>query len=274
MLINSSFGDGYPHIYRCSEMNFFDDINVIEVGYNRVPKNKRQIMQRDVYIIHYITRGKCTFLGATLTAGQGYVVVPEELEIISADCGADYESYWIMFRGAMASEIIKKCGLSIHNGGFSFSNSLNCAEIIKNTIFADYNDNFEENLKMQAAFYEITALHRAENKTDETLTTIALDVKKFIKGNYHRQIKIGEIAELFGVTRNYLFTLFKNEYDLSPQEYLLDTRIKKAKILLKDETQQLSVGEIAFAVGFNDPLYFSRIFHKKVGQTPKEFRLS
>lgn len=273
MLINTSFRQGYPHNYRRTEIKLFDDISVVEVGFNRVPEGKRQIMKRDVYILHYITKGECSFLGQHLKAGQGYIVVPDELEIISADKGVPYESYWIMFKGTSATDILEKCGLPHCNSGFSTGKITECAEIIRDAIFAFTPDNeLEEALTMQSIFYKITALHCTEKKMQTTPLSIAQNVKRFIKENYHREIKIEEMAHFFGVTRNYLYTLFNNEYQISPQEYLLNTRIEKAKLLFMDKTQQLSVSEVAFAIGFNDPLYFSRFFRKKTGMTPTEFK--
>jgi AraC-like DNA-binding protein len=53
-------------------------------------------------------------------------------------------------------------------------------------------------------------------------------------------------------------------------DYILDTRIKKAKYLLLNT--QLSVAEIAYACGFSSPAYFSTVFKSRSRQTPKTFR--
>lgn len=55
-----------------------------------------------------------------------------------------------------------------------------------------------------------------------------------------------------------------------PQSYLNRTVIEKAKTLLEDTA--LSVGEIALKLGFTDPLYFSRLFKKHCGISPKSYR--
>ena len=73
------------------------------------------------------------------------------------------------------------------------------------------------------------------------------------------------------ISRNYLYTLFKREYGVSPKEYLMTLRIQKAKLLFSDQSQPLSVSEVAYAVGFNDPLYFSRVFRKITGTSPSNY---
>jgi two-component system response regulator YesN len=48
-------------------------------------------------------------------------------------------------------------------------------------------------------------------------------------------------------------------------------RIQKAKLLFSDQSQHPSVSEVAYAVGFNDPLYFSRVFRKITGTSPSNY---
>ena len=93
---------------------------------------------------------------------------------------------------------------------------------------------------------------------------------KFINENYYSNISVGSIAKSFNFSRNYLYTLFKRDYGISLQEYLLELRIQKAKELLTNE-RHLAISEVALAVGYSDALYFSRIFRKKTGIAPTQF---
>ena len=245
----------------------------MEIGYNIVPNGLTQITQRDVYILHYVIGGKGVLLDHEFDNNCGYVIVPNELEIIQGDSETPYETYWITFRGVTAKSLLRDCGIPRHNGVFTFDKNLRCAEILKETLFNITPANeYEEAYLMLSAFYKIISLHMQDKSKNSTAADMAHAVMEFINTNYYKQIKISDLAEMNNYTRNYLSTLFKKEYNISPQDYLLSLRIEKAKVLLSDKSNDFSINEIAFATGFNDPLYFSRIFHKKTGVSPTEFK--
>lgn len=100
--------------------------------------------------------------------------------------------------------------------------------------------------------------------------SIVEDIKNYIKKNYNKEISNKVIGSQFGFSSNYIGQVFKNETGMTINEYLNKTRIGEAKRLLKDT--QLRVFEIAYEVGFNDHQYFSSVFKKIVGITPKEYR--
>ncbi|MBE2202870.1 MAG: helix-turn-helix transcriptional regulator [Chthoniobacterales bacterium] len=68
----------------------------------------------------------------------------------------------------------------------------------------------------------------------------------------------------------HLCRVFRAEYGIPPLKYVHGLRIDRAKLLLHDTT--LSISEIAYRVGFGDPVYFSELFRKVVGTTPSGYR--
>lgn len=71
---------------------------------------------------------------------------------------------------------------------------------------------------------------------------------------------------------NYLKKLLKKEVGISPQQYVINLRINYAKKLLMNTTSKdFSISHIAYACGYEDPLYFSRVFKKQTGLSPKSF---
>ena len=78
------------------------------------------------------------------------------------------------------------------------------------------------------------------------------------------------MADELGLDRSYLHRIFKAATGASPQEYLLDLRIRKACDLL--QRTDLSVSIISRSVGYEDTLYFSRLFKKKKGVSPTGYR--
>jgi len=272
MFYFSQFENDYNINYRIASTKFSDDINVIEIGCNHTKKGLYQIMKRDVYILHYITNGKGEFCGEKFTKNNGYIVTPNELETVISDKNDPYDAYWIMFKGSKASEILEKCNLPSHNSVFEFNKVDECSKILHNALFNITPENdLEEAAIMNSVFYQIISLHFNNVQPSVSVNSIAKKIKRFINGNYYNDISIDSIAHSLNYSRNYLYTLFKNSYGTSPQAYLLNLRIQKAKELLTNE-QNLSINEIAHAIGYKDPLYFSRLFHKKTGVTPLEYK--
>ncbi len=93
---------------------------------------------------------------------------------------------------------------------------------------------------------------------------------QFIRYNYYRNLSAQEIADNIGITRGYLSSCFKEVFQLSVQEYITEYRLKKAKEMLLDS--DLKIKEIAFYTGYQDELYFSKVFKKKYGISPRVFR--
>lgn len=85
------------------------------------------------------------------------------------------------------------------------------------------------------------------------------------------------VQELFkselGYNENYLKKLFKKELTLAPQQFLIDLRISYAKKLLSNrELNKMSVSDIAYDSGYDDPLYFSRVFKSFTGVSPINYK--
>jgi transcriptional regulator GlxA family with amidase domain len=66
--------------------------------------------------------------------------------------------------------------------------------------------------------------------------------------------------------------VFKSKIGVSPINYLIQLRITKAQILLMNTNE--TIKKVALMVGFNNAGYFSTLFHKTVGVTPANFRMS
>ena len=93
----------------------------------------------------------------------------------------------------------------------------------------------------------------------------------FIETNYTNPLlNVEDVASYAELSVNYLRTMFKAAVGKSPSDYLVDTRINKAKELL--ETTNYSTIEIATAVGYYNHRYFYSVFKSKTGTTPTEYR--
>lgn len=94
-------------------------------------------------------------------------------------------------------------------------------------------------------------------------------VVDYIKRNLHQKLSIESIAKLAYVSKSNFFKMFKDELGTSPNDFILQERISKAKELL---ATQNSIKETAYQTGFSDTNYFTRVFKQLEGVTPKSYQ--
>ncbi|MDE7234889.1 MAG: AraC family transcriptional regulator [Ruminiclostridium sp.] len=92
----------------------------------------------------------------------------------------------------------------------------------------------------------------------------------YIEAHYSENVSIAQVAGLSNYSQRHFIRLFSAAYGKTPQQYLIDTRIRHSCALLK--RTNLSVTEIAIRCGFSDANYFSRIFRRVTGLTPNSYR--
>ncbi|MDJ0366451.1 AraC family transcriptional regulator [Hymenobacter sp. H14-R3] len=97
-----------------------------------------------------------------------------------------------------------------------------------------------------------------------------LNLKNIIDLHKHSNLSLEELAALCHLSLSAFKRAFKKMYADNPTHYFIREKLKKAKELLT--LSDLAIGEIAYEAGFNDPLYFTRLFKKREGITPTAFR--
>ncbi len=93
-------------------------------------------------------------------------------------------------------------------------------------------------------------------------------VKSYLENNYSRPLTLEEISRNVGVSPFHLCRIFSDENDFTIFEHLTRLRMAKARSFL--EEGKLSISETAFAVGFNNSNYFSKVFHRFFGFPPEQ----
>lgn len=92
----------------------------------------------------------------------------------------------------------------------------------------------------------------------------------YIDSHYKEPLSLDSLAKLCSVSHSYLSGLFHKETKMTVTDYINTTRIRQSMILLN--TTLLSIHDIAAQCGFTDTNYYSRIFKKYHGVSPKEYR--
>ncbi len=99
---------------------------------------------------------------------------------------------------------------------------------------------------------------------------IYLSMLEYIRNNFSKKIHTEDLAEAGHTSRAKVFRLFERFADCSPTEYLVRFRLSKSMELLRGT--KLSILEISELCGFNTPSYYTSVFRKNQGMTPREFR--
>lgn len=95
-------------------------------------------------------------------------------------------------------------------------------------------------------------------------------IKQFIQEHSHEDISLDSLAQRVNLSPIYISKMFKEKLGINYIDFLTECRIEKAKKLLNDP--KLSLKEITFEVGYHEPNYFSKVFKKMCGTSPKEYR--
>lgn len=93
---------------------------------------------------------------------------------------------------------------------------------------------------------------------------------EYIKSNYNKKLTLDEIANHVFLSRSYISSIFKKETGNSLISYINHVRVEKSKGFLLDRS--ISLADIAGLCGFDDQSYFSKVFKKVVGVSPKKYR--
>lgn len=117
---------------------------------------------------------------------------------------------------------------------------------------------------------EVLILQISDNVLVGGKPTLAAEIANYLAKNYQKQITLDEISQSTFFSIAYCESEFRKAYGKSIIHYLIDIRISEAKSLLMETS--LSCSTIARMVGFDDANYFSRIFKKRIGFSPLQFR--
>ena len=114
-------------------------------------------------------------------------------------------------------------------------------------------------------------INQLMNRNRECINQQRVDeIRLYLETNYAEEISLSAMAEKYKISPGYLSLLFTERTGKNFSDYLTECRIRKAKELLKHT--EMRIYEIANAVGYNDPYYFSSCFKKITNKTPSEYR--
>ena len=235
---------------------------------------------RENYVVHIILNGCGTLqIGVQeikLSREEAFVICPGQEAVYEADGEEPWEYMWIGFHGYVAKKIVRFMGFTDECPVIRVRDiELLKAEVEKMLEARELT--FVNMLKRSSALYAMLSMmidehpdgRKIENPSNIAYVNKAVEI---MMQSYAKKIKISDIATTIGISRNYLTDLFKHEFDMSPQNFLMSFRMEKAAQELVETDE--SVQTIGINVGYPDPLAFSKAFKQKYGMSPSAYRTS
>lgn len=179
--------------------------------------------------------------------------------------------YWMHFGGKCVSELLCDAGLTdVYFHTFEKRNA-EISRLFKKTLFDFSLELPTKNAILTADIAAIvaalgSAFADGVSSASQRLAPVIIKMNR----DYPKRIDVDDCAKMCGVTKSRFHHIFKNATGISPYAYLTRLRLSRAAELLLSTL--LPISEIAYEVGFDDPLNFSKIFKRHYGVSPDIFR--
>lgn len=204
--------------------------------------------------------------------GQGFFLHPHTPHKYEA-VREPWEVQFITFEGSLADSILSMAGIS-ESGVYTMTSAEALIEQIRNMITTLQSFRAYKGLECSKLLYsfllDMTRYIGTDNQIELSHQTRIQPVIDYIEENFHKIITLDDLARVIQVTPQYLCLLFKLTAKLRPMEYVNRERIHRSKELMLRESER-KLHEIAKAVGFEHPSYFSSVFRRLEGKSPAQF---
>ena len=263
----------------------FVDLKLYQFGWERcTPAHAFGPAARTHYLFHYIISGTGLFMaddddGHTVTyqikSGQGFMIFPGQITTYVADKDLPWEYVWLEFDGPRAKETLSIAGLTKDTPVYH-ADSREMREVMMSEMLYIAQHCYLSPLHLIGHLYLfMDALTRSVSslrisKGGRLRDFYIHEAIAFIDQNFQNDISVEEIADNCGLNRSYFSKIFKEAVGRTPQAFLLHYRMTKAAELLK--LTQLSISDISKAVGYDNPLHFSRAYKNVYGVSPRDWR--
>ncbi len=252
---------------------FFADANIKTC----LPAQADEVSIHLNYRICYVLEGSGTFTvnhqPFALVAGQGILMTPNDVAYGEASKTDPWRYLWIAFNGNQAGHYLEYCKLSREHPVFVTTHGdLLEQKVLEMTRYK--NHSVPGMLYLTGLLYQVLSV-LAEDADLPYIYKVAenpyvIQTIRYIQDHYKGNIQITDSAEALSVHRCYLSMIFKKTLGLSPQQFLMTFRIKKAEQLLQNTNY--SISEIAKSCGYTDADSFCKAFKKVNHINPSTYR--
>ena len=231
------------------------------------------------YQLLYVASGKTVFYfnGEPKEVAAGHMVLfqPKQEQHYEYFAVDRPEVYWVHFTGSDVRNILKHYDIPLDRHVIYSGSSATYAYLFKEMIheLQTCRTGFEELLEMYLRQIFLLVQRSREERKPTVSSYLQEEIdyaRKYFNEHYNEDISIEEYAQSRGMSVSWFLRNFKQMTMKSPMQYILTIRINNAVSLL--ETTDYNVTEISTIIGYDNPLYFSRIFKKQKGVSPSDYR--
>ncbi len=231
------------------------------------------------YQILYIAEGRGTLTTASagkysISEGDIFLIFPGEWHTYSPDSETGWKEYWIGFKGINIDSRVSAGFFSKHTPIYRIGYNDTLISLFKEAIQVakKQEKHFQQLLAgivnyMLGLAFSIDSNKKLKNSMNLELVNRA---RAFMQENIESNIEIPEVAEHLNISYSSFRHIFKQYTGIAPSQYYLNLKIQRAKDMLKSSTA--SIKEISYILHFDTPEYFTKLFKKKTGLTPSQFR--
>ena len=230
------------------------------------------------YQILYVANGKTHFWfdGKEEIVSAGHMVLykPEEIQKYVYYLEDNPEVFWIHFTGSDVKNILAYHGISLDEHVF-YCGVLPDYKVLFRKIIQELQlcrYGYEDYIA--SLFNDILLLvDRQQHEQKKATGNVQEQIERaaaYFNENYNTKISIDDYAESLHISTNWFIHNFKQYAGMSPAQYILSLRMVNAQSLLERTTYNIK--EISEIVGYENPLYFSRVFKKEIGKSPAQYR--
>ena len=233
---------------------------------------------RKGYIIYLITEGSGIYQvrgkSYHLSVGDGFLVLPGEIFSVTADTKTPWTYNWVGMLGELSKHYLEQTAINVSNPVFKFDIN---GQLLQSVLATSQASQVLEdrNLLITSALYKFLYQFCQEfpakpNANSILSRTIIENTLYYIHANFGQELRIEELANAVHTHRTQLYKLFKRYLNISPQTYIINYRIARAKDFLSSTTWP--IGTVANSVGYQNQFLFSKTFKAHVGDTPSAYR--
>ena len=236
----------------------YERINPVQFGFESCEKSHGfGPATRTYWLFHYVVSGKGVFQinekKYALSSGMMFVIPPFTETYYEADLEDPWEYIWVGFTGTPPLQL---------NDCYDIPGALRIFEHMK----ASHNLHNGKTEFILAQLWELFSFLMEENQTKEDPINAALNL---IHSQYMMPLSVSQIAASVHLERTYFSKMFSERMRISPQQYLIEHRMKKAKAFL---SLGYSVTTTATSVGYSDIYIFSKTFKRRFGESPSHYQ--
>lgn len=247
-----------------------ETVHTVNFVLERKPQIKKTMTMPFMHAVHCVLEGEGILhlekYSTNLKKGDVFFIlpsVPYRLESVS-----DFEYGYVTYLGPRASEFAEKFHLNKDN--CVFKNIKNLPEFWQNAfaLGSKFSDILSESVVLYT-FAQIGHKYYPDEDITCSLSSPPL-IKRYIDEHFtESDLSLKKISEAFSYNPKYISSIFKKQYSIGISDYVNVVRIQHACDLIKRGLT--SINDISYLCGYNDPLYFSKVFKSRIHVTPKEF---